>query len=709
MISETQPRVVTTNAGETGAFTIKANGKAFKVLIDKLYANKIQSITREIWSNALDAHIAAGCADRPFDVSFPSAFDPSFRVRDYGISLTHEQVMKLYTTLFESTKEDTNDQVGKFGLGSKSPFAYTDSFAVTVVKDGEKRFYAAMIGSDGVPTINFMGREDSDEENGVEVSFPVEREDVAQFARAAKRVSHGFAVKPNVVNDPGFEGWPEVDILMEGEGWVLSRGEIDGYRQTAYARMGCVLYPINVAALGHLTQEQRAVLEAQFIIDFKMGELEITASREELSYGRGEPTTESILAKTNEIYASLLETAMEGFEDCASYWEACTEYHNRLMSSLPEVIKMVMRQNARYGNRKLSEEYKFDTSWKIGIEACMINGKKDFSRKNQRFKYAMSVMLKATQRTVILIDDVNSDTKKVTSRVSHFVRNHCSEYAANKYNHVVWLKVYNAKAAQNTLVKLVTDLGNVDFIDVADLELPVTARSGARSPVMARVYHNGHFNTPVGLSEEDFEEGGIYVPLERMKPVSPDGYSSAENIIRILRELGALRGDVYGIPKSMMKQIDDAWTTVFDFATEYFDSLNVNIPETVARNNAIAEVRRDGLLSMCARNVDVSRLSPDSPILNAVTLYNEASAAEMVNVNKHAELARAISAKIGTDVATSELEQAHEDARSTVLQLYPMLEVVSIYGTDVDRITDYVVMCDRIRDMDQNQAALLAA
>ena len=120
------PRQVDTNAGETQEFTIKANGKAFRALISTLYENKIQSIVREIWSNALDAHVEAGCADVPFSVTFPTMLNPVFIVRDYGVSLEHDQVMRLYTTVFESTKEDTNDATGKFGLGSKSPFAYTD-------------------------------------------------------------------------------------------------------------------------------------------------------------------------------------------------------------------------------------------------------------------------------------------------------------------------------------------------------------------------------------------------------------------------------------------------------------------------------------------------------------------------------------------------------------------------------------------------------
>ncbi len=106
-------------------------------LIDDLYSDKIATPIRELWTNAFDSHIMAGCAAKSFRCQLPNAKTPTFMVRDYGVSLTHEQVMVLYTTVFRSTKERTNAQVGQLGLGSKSPFCYTDAFSVVAYMDGE--------------------------------------------------------------------------------------------------------------------------------------------------------------------------------------------------------------------------------------------------------------------------------------------------------------------------------------------------------------------------------------------------------------------------------------------------------------------------------------------------------------------------------------------------------------------------------------------
>ena len=53
--------------------------------------------------------------------------------------MEHEDCMVLYTTYFRSTRNNSNDSVGCLGLGSKAPFAYTDSFTVEAYLNGIKR------------------------------------------------------------------------------------------------------------------------------------------------------------------------------------------------------------------------------------------------------------------------------------------------------------------------------------------------------------------------------------------------------------------------------------------------------------------------------------------------------------------------------------------------------------------------------------------
>ena len=168
-----QNEAILSNVGAIGEFRIRNSAKAFSILSSGLYSNKIRAIIRELSCNAVDSHVAAGKESTPFDIHLPNSLEPWFSIRDYGTGLSHDQVTNIYTTYFESTKTDSNAFIGALGLGSKSPFSYTDNFTVTANKDGSKRIYTAFINEQGVPSIALMTDNDTDEPNGVEVQFSV--------------------------------------------------------------------------------------------------------------------------------------------------------------------------------------------------------------------------------------------------------------------------------------------------------------------------------------------------------------------------------------------------------------------------------------------------------------------------------------------------------------------------------------------------------
>jgi HSP90 family molecular chaperone len=177
-----QNEAILSNVGQVGEFRIRNSAKAFSILSSGLYANKIRAIIRELSCNAVDSHTSAGKLSTPFDVHLPNSLEPWFSIRDYGTGLTHDQVTNLYTTYFESTKTDSNAFIGALGLGSKSPFSYTDNFTVTAVKDGVRGIYTAFINEMGVPSIALMTQGETTEPNGVEVKFSVnDRSDYQKF------------------------------------------------------------------------------------------------------------------------------------------------------------------------------------------------------------------------------------------------------------------------------------------------------------------------------------------------------------------------------------------------------------------------------------------------------------------------------------------------------------------------------------------------
>ncbi|MBU2515922.1 ATP-binding protein, partial [bacterium] len=154
---------------EQKTFSIKVCAKAFDIFSSKLYSDIHMAIIRELSANAWDSHCQAGKEKVPFHVHLPNTLEPFFSIRDFGTGLSHEDVMTLYTTYFESTKTETNDQVGSFGLGSKSPYAYTDNFTVTSFFNGKKTIYSMFKGEEGFPVVAVLNQTETEEDNGLEI------------------------------------------------------------------------------------------------------------------------------------------------------------------------------------------------------------------------------------------------------------------------------------------------------------------------------------------------------------------------------------------------------------------------------------------------------------------------------------------------------------------------------------------------------------
>ena len=119
-------------------FGIKASGlhHILGILRNQLYSDKILAVLREYTTNAVDAHIMAGCPERPVEVSLPTKLNLLFKVRDYGPALSDEEIQDVYAFYGESTKRTSNDVTGMLGIGSKSAFAYGDNFVINSYLDG---------------------------------------------------------------------------------------------------------------------------------------------------------------------------------------------------------------------------------------------------------------------------------------------------------------------------------------------------------------------------------------------------------------------------------------------------------------------------------------------------------------------------------------------------------------------------------------------
>jgi hypothetical protein len=270
---------------EESQFSIEASAKAFFILSDGLYSNKILAVVRELSTNAYDSHVDAGKKDVPFDVHLPSRFNPTFYIRDYGTSMSHEHCMELYTTYFRSTRNNSNDAVGCLGLGSKAPFAYGDSFIVEAYLDGTRRLYNAYKNEDGNPVFSLMDSGETNEANGIKVSISVNEYDIDRFVREARKVYEFFNVRPNFIGEE--INYNTENKTLSGDNWYF-----DDNDDRNYIIMGQIAYPIDhsqiiVDDIDSSKKNSRFIEYSNGLrIIVNIGDVDITPSRESLSYSK---------------------------------------------------------------------------------------------------------------------------------------------------------------------------------------------------------------------------------------------------------------------------------------------------------------------------------------------------------------------------------------------------------------------------------------
>lgn len=262
--------VVLGNTKSASKFTIAASAKAFKILSSSLYKNKIRAIVRELTCNAVDAHRMVNNTE-PFNIQVPSKFNMQFIIRDFGPGMSDDHIQELYTTYFGSTKAESNDFIGGLGLGSKSPFSYTDIFSIKSYFGGKIRGYSAML-DNGEPVLRptFVTDMSDSDKTGIEVIVPVKEADIKRWEDEIRYVLRPFQENYNVGID--------INTFPNEKVFKLKTSH-EGVNHI-YAVYGNIVYPLDTVP--GLEYEWLKTGQSIFF-QFEMGTLDIQPSREELS------------------------------------------------------------------------------------------------------------------------------------------------------------------------------------------------------------------------------------------------------------------------------------------------------------------------------------------------------------------------------------------------------------------------------------------
>lgn len=287
------------------SFGISDDPAFFHVLSSSLYNNPNLAVVRETICNQWDAHIEAGKTHLPVLITID--MDNFITFRDYGHGIPDSKIGQVYGMYGASTKKANSSVTGGFGLGCKSPFAYTDSFQVTSWNQGKMSIYnvtKSSVETDGKPGIIPILSGVPTEETGLEVKFQLNGSDITEFVSYIKSIVFNGEIKA-ILRKPTMslpdkngtrnmeltdEELPVLGMSFEPGSYNLSRDWWQSYmgNNAVYVRYGNVMYP---AVQSPATEEALSLIHnfmniigtTRIVVQAAPSTLAIAPSRETLS------------------------------------------------------------------------------------------------------------------------------------------------------------------------------------------------------------------------------------------------------------------------------------------------------------------------------------------------------------------------------------------------------------------------------------------
>jgi hypothetical protein len=595
---------VATGVQDEIKIAFEANSVAFYAQISGLAKDKIRYPIRELSTNAWDA------SRGDFEVHLPTRLNPIFRVRDYGDGMSHEQMVNVYARLYASTKRSTNDQVGGWGLGSKSPFAYligdtgAGSYFVTSYHDGVMRSYVLSLAQDGAPVMRLMAETETEERNGLDVSFAVRREDIDDFVGGARAILWSFHPRPKIFPKDAVS-WKDPVVESEGENWTKFKSGTVPF-QGPRVRMGCVMYPFELRQI-----ENSGFLDVsdEVLFDAPIGSLKVTLSREELAYDDTTRTTLKNLVKQYEdTFISQLQAKVDTAEtlfEAADIFETETEM---LGSSRQQSLRNIVRWNDRLIQMHLSKEN------------CKMDQLQEGWQQFEKFEDSV-VRTKWAHDAKVVIEHNPSYS------LSRF---HMAELVGKK---VLWVRCKRLFRDQ-----VIAALGNPEVIDLDAYKVPLTKRVSKtiRKRKTLVVTNGGRLQRIT--QDVDLAEGGLMVESSpgsyRRRRGGNDWYrlhstmtgsidfSSTESFTMSAVEFGLLEVGTVILVKSSDQDVPGDWSMLAD---DMIDDIRnrVNVAEFTGLHKKSLHNLNHNLQEMARMRIDKAPEDVTAFLRDLKTLYRQ--------------------------------------------------------------------------------------
>lgn len=359
----------------TATSSIRATPEMFDLLSAAIYKNPIQAVVREYLANAADSRDARDDESTRIDVTLPSSLNPVFKVRDYGKGMSPSFVMELFKDYGFSDKQTSNSKIGGFGIGSKSAYAYTDSFTVRSWQNGGVSTYECSKNPNGGFGVTLRGSRYSEEPSGVEITVPVKAQDYSTFNRWAQYYC-AFLEQ--------FRGCVFTGVRTDTFSFNRITDDLytynDQQRLTQYDNlvvMGGIPYKLGESVVN---ADESRVLGDKAIFIQPIGSVEVTASREEVRLS--EHTRGVLKGVVSKAVQDKLKHHVDALNACTTEWEKYL-YTNKELRSLytliPDCVQSITVTGTQYNitrtNNLITNKYNYNDTetFRYGYDTpCLI-------------------------------------------------------------------------------------------------------------------------------------------------------------------------------------------------------------------------------------------------------------------------------------------------------------------------------------------------
>ena len=552
------------------AFGIKEKNmpRLAKFFRSGIYKNKMLAVIREYSTNAYDAHVDNGIKDTPIQVYLPNYLEPVFKVRDFGKGLSEDEVLDIYTSYGESTKSESNDFNGTFGLGSKSAFAYSDSFTVISYHGGMKRTFIAYDEEDGKAVMTKVHECPSDEPTGIEIVVEIKQDDIREWIDNAIKYYVWFTPTPVFFGEnilPRIDGNPNAGKL------VASNDRISLYKNSYYNQglenkynvlMGNVLYPIDSRWVSDQNFESNIPNGYSAVFKANIGEFQFTVSRESIEYLKS--TRDTVESYLNDLSIVIRTSVEDKINSCDTPWDVVLLVRNELDSLETQVLSDVVWKGktirTRFSNGIVWKRYySYGKKWEL-----LTGGPK------------------VDKGTVIVVNDGGFPAYQIKARLQAVLEN--GGYTNSGRNILFAYQPIDTAKELADWPELEGCGGVYKLSEAVGFESNLAGKKGHKQSQKHFVW-NGKSQFPYSNSwdsvDVDMNEDipRVWVTVERFIPHTRKGVRPIWNYLKNMKDaLGENMPEIYGLRRGT--KMPKNWIELSDWVDNYADKI-INDPEFV--------------------------------------------------------------------------------------------------------------------------------